>query len=87
MRVIVSPRAQKHLKKFPKTAQIAIARSLKELKRPGKIKAVKLRGYKDFFRIRVGNYRVVYRKRVKVVYIVLIAHRKEAYLLTKKLLG
>ncbi|HEV2234923.1 MAG TPA: type II toxin-antitoxin system RelE/ParE family toxin [Terriglobia bacterium] len=41
----------------------------------------KLHGYKDRWRIRVGNYRVVYAidDEGKVVDITRIAHRKEVY--------
>jgi mRNA interferase RelE/StbE len=43
--------------------------------------AKKLRGYKDRWRIRVGNYRVVYAidDGKKAVDVTRIAHRKEVY--------
>jgi mRNA interferase RelE/StbE len=41
----------------------------------------KLRGYKDLWRVRVGDYRVVYiiEDDNKIVAVTRIAHRREAY--------
>jgi len=41
----------------------------------------KLRGYKDFWRIRVGDYRVVYTvdNHRKMVSVTRVAHRREVY--------
>jgi mRNA-degrading endonuclease RelE of RelBE toxin-antitoxin system len=47
----------------------------------------KLVGYKNSFRIRAGNYRVVYRIIGGKIYIVLIGHRKDIYEKLKKLFG
>ncbi len=87
MRVVVSPHAKKQLKKLPKTIRLLVSRRLIGLKNPSVIESKKLQGYKGIFRTRVGSYRIVYRKTPDQVYIVLVAHRKEAYLLTRKLLG
>jgi mRNA interferase RelE/StbE len=53
--------------------------SLADIPRPAGCK--KLRGYKDLWRIRVGDYRVVYRldDAKALVTIVRVAHRKEVY--------
>ena len=87
MKVVVSPRAKKQIKKTPKTLQIIIIKKLQGLGKNSTVKSEKLMGYKDVFRTRVGVYRIVYRKMGKKIYIILVAHRKEGYLLTKKLLG
>ena len=41
----------------------------------------KLKGRKDDYRIRVGNYRIVYqvKKEVLIVYVIKIGHRKDIY--------
>lgn len=89
MRVIISPRADKQLRKLPKIDQIAVAikiRSVKDLSSAISGEE-KLSGYKNIFRVRIGNYRIVYRKTPGEVYIVLISHRKDIYQLVKQLFG
>jgi mRNA interferase RelE/StbE len=41
----------------------------------------KIRGYEDYFRIRLGQYRIVYRvtTRVRIVTIVKVGHRRGIY--------
>ena len=88
MRLIVSPRAEKQLKKCPKVFQIIIVKKLASLgERKSNLGSEKLSGYKDLFRVRVGNYRIVYRMRDNINYVVLIAHRKEVYDLLKNLIS
>ena len=87
MNVVVSPHAKKQLKKLPKIIQLTIVKRLKALRNPSSVEAKKLQGCKDIFRTRVGSYRIIYRKRPDVVHVILIAQRKEAYLLTRKILG
>lgn len=85
MEVIVTPQAKRLIKKLPKFVQIAVVERLKRLSGGDLGGAVKLAGYKDAFRIRTGRYRIVYRVLGKKIYIVLVGHRKEIYLLAKKL--
>ena len=58
---------------------IKVAESLSENPFPRQNR--KLRGSKDNYRIRVGNYRVIYQvdKRMKIVTIYHICHRREIY--------
>ena len=81
--VDTKPSARRELEKLSNSL---IARLVPKDRRPGcrsktELAARKLRGYKDLWRIRVGNYRVVYiidddRKMVSVTR---IAHRKDVY--------
>ncbi|MEA3475607.1 MAG: type II toxin-antitoxin system RelE/ParE family toxin [Candidatus Cloacimonadota bacterium] len=79
------PDAKKDLEKIDKLWQRKIKNSLQILtENPAllKNKIKKLKGkYKDYFRLRVGNYRVIFRieKRKLVILVVRIAHRKEIY--------
>src|SRR3990167_782813 len=50
-------------------------------------KKEKLSGYSDIFRIRVGQYRIVYRQKKGEIHIVLIAHRKDIYQLLQRFIG
>lgn len=86
MKLIISPRAEKELKKIPKIHQIAIAKKIRLLKIPdSNVVKEKLSGYKDIFRVRVGQYRIVFRQKNNEIYIVLIDHRKNIYQLLKRL--
>ncbi len=86
MKIIISSRAKKELKKITKIDQIAVARKIKSLLDNLTINEEKLSGFKDIFRVRVGNYRIVYRKTSQEIYIVLIHHRKDVYRIVNQLL-
>lgn len=78
----IKPSAQKELDALDDTLFVRIDRKLMALPdnpRPAGCK--KLRGYKDLWRIRVGDYRIIYRleeKETKLT-IMRVAHRKEVY--------
>lgn len=86
MRITISSRAEKELKKITKIDQIAVARKIRSLKENIVVNEEKLAGFRDVFRIRVGNYRIVYRKTSQEIYIVLIHHRKDVYRIVNQLL-
>lgn len=79
MKLTISPRAEKELKKISKIHQIAIVKKIRSLGRDVDLKKEKLSGYKDIFRVRVGDYRIVYRHRTNEIFIILIGHRKDIY--------
>jgi mRNA interferase RelE/StbE len=87
-RIEVTPRAQKELKALPVRERQRVAEQIDALKtdpRPEGCK--KLKGKEDFYRIRVGDYRVVYLVKVEVlvILIVRIADRKEIYEIIRRL--
>ncbi|MBI5123075.1 type II toxin-antitoxin system RelE/ParE family toxin [Candidatus Roizmanbacteria bacterium] len=87
MKITLSPLAEKKLRKLPKIDQIAIAQKIRSLKEEKNLlTAEKLQGYKDIYRIRIGNYRIVYRKFSDLFYIILIGHRKDIYEVLQRLL-
>ena len=86
MRITISPRAEKELKKITKIDQIAVARKIRSLIENIIVNEEKLSGYKGRVRIRVGNYRLVYRKTSQEIHIVLIHHRKDVYKIVSQLL-
>jgi mRNA interferase RelE/StbE len=81
-RIEVSATAERQLKKIRRDDKVRILRALSLLAnepRPGGCK--KMSGYDDIYRIRIGNYRVIYEidgKRIIVV-ILKIGHRREVY--------
>lgn len=86
MNITISPRAEKELRKIGKMDQIALAKKIRALTSPESGEE-KLKGYVAIFRVRVGTYRIVFRKTKDEIYIILIGHRKEIYQKVKQLLG
>jgi mRNA interferase RelE/StbE len=76
------PAALRQLKKLPRDAQKRIAERIEMLRDdpfpPG---CKKLLGLTDAWRIRVGDYRVVYQvqRGVLLVLVLTVAHRREVY--------
>ncbi len=88
MEVIISPYAKKQLKKLPKLIQFSVANKVRNFLVDFKTSNTKqLTGYKNIYRVRIGNYRMVYRVTDQKIYIILISHRKEAYLLLKRIVS
>ena len=79
MKVILSPKAEKQLKKISKVNQIAVVNKIRTLRDSNDFHGEKLKGYSNVFRIRVGDFRIVFKKTQKEIYIVLIGHRKDIY--------
>jgi mRNA interferase RelE/StbE len=81
-RIEVSATAERQLKKIRREDAVRILRSISLLARePRPDGCRKMSGYDHFYRIRVGNYRVIYEidgKRIVVV-ILKIGHRREIY--------
>ncbi len=81
-RVVFKPSADKSVRKLPESVQIRIVTAIAELaENPRPHGCVKLQGEDELWRIRVGDYRVVYSiKDDKLfVLVVRVAHRKDAY--------
>lgn len=86
MKITISARAEKELRKLSKINQIAIAAKIRSFATTEIINEEKLSGYKNIYRVRVGDYRIVFKKIPSEIYIVLIGHRKDIYDLLKRLL-
>lgn len=86
MKVILSPRAIKQLKGTGRAAQIILAKKIRgfDVLLTGE---QKLTGYQNMYRVRVGNYRVIYRRSREQIYVVLIGHRREIYKLLRQFFG
>jgi len=80
--IFILPKAEKQLFKLPTKQLLAIDNAIMELAnnpRPNGCK--KLAGSDSHYRIRVGNYRVIYSvfDDILQIEIIKIAHRKDAY--------
>jgi mRNA interferase RelE/StbE len=81
-RIEVKPQAEKALAKIPNPHRRRIAKAIDALARtPRPEGSTKLTGADDAYRIRIGDYRVVYEiaDKVLIVYIIRVAHRKDVY--------
>ncbi len=81
-KILFKPSAVKQGKKLPTKIQNRIREAIDKLKtEPRKVGCKKLRGEVNLYRIRVGDYRIVYEiEDDRLIILVLkIAHRKDIY--------
>lgn len=80
--VQILPRAARQIKALSIEVRQDISLTIQSLaNEPRPIGVKKLSGEKDIYRVRVGNYRVLYRiiDKVLVVVFVSVGHRREVY--------
>jgi mRNA interferase RelE/StbE len=78
----IKPVAKRFIKKLPEDLQTRIITALKKLETNPRLPGViKLHGFENRYRLRVGNYRVIYeiRDAVLLVLVVEVVHRGGAY--------
>jgi len=78
-----APASKRQFKKLPRNVQIALAEQIESLgqdPRPAHAKKLSVSG-RDLWRVREGDYRVVYeiRDEVLLVLLVKVGHRREVY--------
>lgn len=79
--------AKTDLRKLPKKTQIQIVKAIDKLgKAPRSGNVKQLKGYEKLFRLRTGDYRIIYtiEEAVIVVTIVAVGNRKDIYDLLKR---
>jgi mRNA interferase RelE/StbE len=80
--VRIAPTAQRQYRKLPAEVRQRVAKALAALsEEPRPSGVVKLRGSSNRWRIRIGDYRIIYRieDEIVLVTILIIAHRREVY--------
>ncbi|MFA5865556.1 MAG: type II toxin-antitoxin system RelE/ParE family toxin [Phycisphaerae bacterium] len=80
--VIVLPSAQKELDELPASLRKTVLRKILSLRdNPYPSGSKKLKGSDGFYRLRVGNYRVIYEVNGNILYVygIRIGHRKDVY--------
>jgi mRNA interferase RelE/StbE len=80
--VEIAPAAQRQIKKLPQPIQERILQRLERLAiDPRSEGVVKLSGAEDLYRIRVGDYRIIYaiEDQALLVLIVKVGHRRDVY--------
>ncbi|MBI2441438.1 MAG: type II toxin-antitoxin system RelE/ParE family toxin [Lentisphaerae bacterium] len=81
-RVEITKQAERQFDSLPHEAQIRVNRLFDVLSEaPRSHGAIKMKGYKNVYRMRTGDWRVVYEIRDKVLLVLVIAvgHRREIY--------
>ena len=86
MKLTITSHAQKQIRKFPKAFQIIVANKIRKLTVSPIAGEGKLKGYKNFFRVKIGVYRIVYAKFKKEIEVVLVGHRRDIYRILERLL-
>lgn len=80
--VEIRPAAQRQIKKLPREVQAKVLTRLTALAEdPKPSGAEALQGPQDLYRVRVGQYRVLYevQEQVLMVLVVRVGHRREVY--------
>lgn len=57
-KIVIKKKAKKFIDKLPKNEKIRVVKAIEMLPNGEDIK--KLKGYNDLFRLRVGDYRIIY---------------------------
>lgn len=81
-KIIFKPSVEKDLRPLPKSVAVRIMERIEDLKgEPFPKQAVKLSGAEKLYRIRVGDYRIIYEADTKAGKVIIhyIRHRREAY--------
>jgi mRNA interferase RelE/StbE len=81
-RVEIAPAARRRIKKLNKTAQERIISTIDALgEDPRSAGMKKLSGANDLYRVREGDYRIIYQVRdaILLVLVVKVGHRKDVY--------
>ncbi len=81
-KLIILPRAEKELKKLPQKEFLKVDETILQLaNEPRPAGCKKLQGIEDTYRVRVGDYRILYRieDTQLIIEVIRIANRKDAY--------
>jgi mRNA interferase RelE/StbE len=81
-KVVPKPSVEKDLRSLPKSTIVRVIKQIDELaNEPFPRQAVKLQGGEELYRIRVGDYRVIYGvdRAAKLIIIHHVRHRREVY--------
>lgn len=86
MKLTVEKRVGKQLSKLPKLKQLVIAAKIRSLINGEVANTTALAGHKNAFRVRVGDYRIIYLQLKDEIVVLMVGHRREVYELFERLL-
>jgi len=81
VKVLIMPSAERDLSGLDKSVARRIAQKLQVIEREGRIvgEVRRLTGQPPRFRLRVGDYRILFRVEMDKIMVYRISHRREAY--------
>lgn len=80
MIIEIAPKAKKQMAKLSKVVGIAVINKIRGLADSQEnLQIKKLQKRDSMFRVRVGDYRIVYQKSSDVIEILVVQHRKDVY--------
>lgn len=82
--VLLHQKAKKELNKIPKEVKQSVINGIKSLSAQPKAKGKKLKPT-EYYRIRIGDYRVIYEVEENQVIVLMIGHRSKIYYNFEKL--
>lgn len=85
MKLTITSHAQRQIRKLPKSIQIIVFEKIRGLIGEEFANLEKLSGYKNYYKTRIGTYRIVFIRFPSEIEVVLVAHRKEVYNLLTRL--
>lgn len=80
--IIFKQSVLKDLRKIPEQFRRNIWSTIDDLKNnPTPDGCIQIQGYEDFYRIRIGKYRIIYEvaKKVCIITVIKVGHRKDVY--------
>lgn len=85
MRLTITSHAEKQIKKYPKALRIILGNRIRKLAVEQTTSLEKLEGYRNYYKARAGDYRIIFIRYVNEIEIVLVGHRKEIYKLLARI--
>lgn len=80
MRILITSKAKKQIIKLPEIIKLAVANKIRGLSSDQQnLQILKMAGYLNIFRIRLGKYRIIYQKNEDLITIIAVQHRKDVY--------
>ena len=80
--IVFKKSVRKDLRKLPRSICRHILDSIQSLQQdPLPKNATKIQSYEHYYRMRIGEYRVIYhfKKKIEIITIIRVRHRKDAY--------
>ena len=80
MIIEILPKTKKQMAKLSKMVGLSVIAKIRDLStdQPN-LQIKKMQKHKDMYRVRVGNYRIVYHQLTNLIQIVAVQHRKDVY--------
>lgn len=76
----IAPKAKKQMAKLPRIVGLAVINKIRALAdNQENLQIKKLQKRENMYRVRVGDYRIVYQKLSEVIEILAVQHRKDVY--------